>query len=131
VGGDHLGLLEGGSRGGEGEVVDLSSSEGHEHKYELSKETQEKYDAIKDLKPMHKGDFIGVEQDKFYVSLSEEEVYELSPLAYYVWAMCDGEHTVEDMANDISQNANIEFNRVVEPLIIVLDEMKKVGLVEY
>ncbi len=104
----------------------------HEHEHvELSREVQEKYNSMKDLKPMRKGEFLGAEQDKFYVAVSEEEVYELSPLAYYIWALCDGEHTVESIANDISENAQVEFNRVIEPLVIVLEEMKKVNLVEY
>lgn len=102
-----------------------------ELKKHLDVETYEKYTQMKELKPLRHGEFIGVERDKFYVQLSEEEVYELSPLAYYIWALSDGEHSVEDMAKDISENADVEYYKVVEPLITVLEELKKAGLVVY
>lgn len=97
----------------------------------LDKTVVDRFIEIRSLKPTRNGDFLGVEQDKFYVALSEEEVYELTPLAYYIWALCDGEHTVEDMANHISESANVDYDKVVEPLLIVLDEMKKAKLVSY
>lgn len=91
----------------------------------------EKYNSMRDVKPTRKGEFIGAERDKFYVALSEEEVYELSPLAYYIWSLCDGDHTVRDIAQDISNNANVPYHEVIEPLLIVLEQMQKVGLVGY
>ena len=91
----------------------------------------ERYKAIRDSKPTRKGEFLGVERDKFFVAISDEEVYELSPLAYYIWALCDGEHTVKDIAVDISNNANVPYHEVIEPLLIVLDQMVKAGLVGY
>ncbi|MEM2025339.1 MAG: PqqD family protein [Desulfurococcaceae archaeon] len=97
----------------------------------IESEVLGKYTEMKESKPSRRGQFVGSEADKFYVALSEEAVYELSPLAYYVWVLCDGDHTVEDMVTDISTNAKVEYHEVVEPLIIVLDEMKKAGLVDY
>ncbi|MGC8983394.1 MAG: PqqD family protein [Desulfurococcaceae archaeon] len=102
-----------------------------ELKHYLGEELASKYAMLRDLRPVRKGDFIGVEQDKFYVQLSEEEIYELSPLAYYIWALCDGEHRVDDIARDISENARVAYYEVIEPLVVVLEEMKKAGLVAY
>jgi len=110
-------------------VRKVSSEE--ELRKKLDKEIVDRYVGIKGLKPLRRGNFVGAEEDKFYVSLSEEEVYELSPLAYYIWALCDGERTVEDVAHNISENANVEYYRVIEPLVLVLDEMKRAGLVEF
>lgn len=90
-----------------------------------------RYINVKESKPVRQGEFIGVEENKFYVELGEETIYELSPLAYYIWALCDGDHTIEQIAQDISVNASVELSEVIEPLVIVLDEMKKAGLVEY
>lgn len=97
----------------------------------LDKEIVDKYMVLKGLKPTRNGEFVGVEQNKFYVQVSEEEAYELSPLAFYIWSLCDGEHTVEDIARDISENASVAYHEVIEPLVVVLEEMKKVGLVTY
>jgi hypothetical protein len=102
-----------------------------EKRVEVAREVLERYNAIKDVVPERRGDLIGFERDKFYVALSEEEVYELSPLAYYVWALCSGDLTVEEIAHQISEGADVDINMVIEPLLIVLEELKKAGLVVY
>jgi hypothetical protein len=102
-----------------------------EKRVEVAREVLERYNAIKDVMPERRGDLIGFERDKFYVALSEEEVYELSPLAYYVWALCSGDLTVEEIAHQISEGADVDINVVIEPLLIVLEELKKAGLVVY
>jgi hypothetical protein len=102
-----------------------------EKRVEVAREVLERYNAIKDVMPERRGDLIGFERDKFYVALSEEEVYELSPLAYYVWVLCSGDLTVEEIAHQISEGADVDINMVIEPLLIVLEELKKVGLVVY
>jgi hypothetical protein len=102
-----------------------------EKRVEVAREVLERYNAIKDVVPERRGDLIGFERDKFYVALSEEEVYELSPLAYYVWALCSGDLTVEEIAHQISEGADVDINMVIEPLLIVLEELKKAGLVMY
>ncbi|MEM1702020.1 MAG: PqqD family protein [Desulfurococcaceae archaeon] len=102
-----------------------------ELKGKVSDTTLSKYNEIKSLKPTRQGEFIGAEEDKFYIALSEEDVYELSPLAYYVWAMCDGEHSVKEIAETIVKEAIVEYHEVVEPLVIVLDQLEKVGLIKY
>jgi len=106
-------------------------SEDEALKGKIDESVIERYKVIRDSKLTRKGEFLGVERDKFYVAVSEEEVYELSPLAYYIWALCDGEHTVKDIAVDISNNANVPYHEVIEPLLIVLDQMIKAGLVGY
>lgn len=111
------------------EVSDMASEK--ELREKIDSKIVDKYMEIKAFKPSRCGQFVGSEADKFYVALSEEVVYELSPLAYYVWALSDGNHTIEDIAIDISNNARVEYYQVVEPLIIVLDEMKRAGLVDY
>lgn len=109
----------------------LSEEEIRKRLEKLDVEVVDKFIEMRSTKPVRNGEFLGVEQDKFYIAISEEEVYELTPLAYYIWALSDGEHTVEDMANDISENAEIDYSQVIEPLLIVLDEMKKAKLVSY
>ncbi|WP_434731455.1 PqqD family protein [Thermogladius sp. KZ2Tp1] len=90
-----------------------------------------RYEEIRGLKPLRQGTFLGEEGEKFYVAKSEEEVYELSPLAYYVWLLCDGEHTVEDVANTISSEVNMPLEDIVEPLVEVLESLHGAQLVVY
>ncbi|AFK51244.1 hypothetical protein TCELL_0820 [Thermogladius calderae 1633] len=90
-----------------------------------------RYEEIRALKPLRQGTFLGEEGEKFYVAKSEEEVYELSPLAYYIWLLCDGEHTVEDVANTISSEVNMPLEDIVEPLVEVLESLHGAQLVVY
>jgi len=103
----------------------------HEHEHPGHEEIIARFNELKDVKPLRQGEFIGEEQEKFYVALSEEEVYELSPLAYYIWVMCDGEHSVNELAEAISKEAQVDFNDVVEPLVVALEQLHEAKLVNY
>ncbi len=88
------------------------------------------YEEIKDHKPKRAGSFLGEEQEKFYVAKSEKEIYELSALAYYVWLLCDGEHTVGEIAAKISEDVQVDIKEVIEPLVMSLKSLGEVGLIE-
>jgi hypothetical protein len=98
---------------------------------QAEKDFKAKYEEMKNLKPLRQGTFVGEEEEKFYIAKSEEEVYELSPLAYYIWLLCDGEHTVEEVAQTLSKDVNVELEDVIEPLIAVLESLHNVKLVGY
>ncbi len=90
-----------------------------------------KYNDLRNDKPIREGIYLGSEDEKFYVAKSEEEIYELSALAYYVWLLCDGEHTVEEIAEKMMKDVQVEFNEVVEPLIRSLESLEEVGLITF
>jgi len=95
------------------------------------KEFKKMYDDLKGLKPLRKGAFLGAEEEKFYVAKTEEEVYELSALAYYVWLLCDGEHSIEEIADRISKEVQLEKEEIIEALMLALDGLSNVCLVEF
>ncbi|MEL9908497.1 MAG: PqqD family protein [Desulfurococcus sp.] len=109
----------------------MSEEHVHEHDHPGHEEALNRFNELKDVKPVRQGEFLGEEQEKFYVALSEEEVYELSPLAYYIWVMCDGEHTVNELAESISKEAQVDFKDVIEPLVMALDQLHEAKLVNY
>jgi aminopeptidase-like protein len=88
------------------------------------------FEDMKELKPKRLGVYLGEESEKFYVALSEDKVYELSALAYYVWLLCDGEHTVNDIANRMSNDVKLELSEIVEPLVMALNSLSEAGLVK-
>jgi len=94
-------------------------------------DTEALWREIRSKKPLKQGRFIGEEGDRFYVALSEEEVYELSPVVYYVWLMCDGEHTVEEILDKLSEDVEISREELVKPLTLVFDSLHKANLVKY
>mgnify|MGYP001772478639 CR=1 FL=1 len=89
------------------------------------------FDEVKGLKPQKIGEFLDKSEDGegYIVKVSEEKVYELAPIAYYVWELCDGEKTVEQIITQISTEANIPSEQVRDPILMVLDELQKNALI--
>ncbi len=94
-------------------------------------EHRERFNSLKTSIPVRQGQFLGEEGESFYIAKSEEEVYELSPLAYYVWLLCDGEHNVEEIANRMSSDLKMSVEEIVDPLIMALDGLSNVELVSF
>ena len=103
---------------------------GDSNENKVSEKARKIYDELKVRKPKRNGAFLGEEKEKFYVAKSEEEIYELSALAYYVWLLCDGEHTVEEIANKISEDVQVPVDEVIEPLALAINSLNEAGLLE-
>jgi len=67
------------------------------------------------------------------VMVDEEHVYALSPAAYYIWSMCDGNTTVgtivEDIATSLGSEAG-EMDRIYNAVVGIIDKLVEVGLAE-
>lgn len=89
------------------------------------------FEEVKDLKPQKIGEFIDKSEDGegYIIKVSEDKVYELAPIAYYVWELCDGNKTVTQILSQISQEANLSVDQVRDPILMVLDELKKASLI--
>jgi len=89
------------------------------------------FNEVRDLKPQKIGEFIDKTEDGegYIVKVSEEKIYELAPIAYYVWELCDGEKTVEQIITQISTEANLPVEQVRDPILMVLDELQKNSLI--
>jgi len=89
------------------------------------------FDEVKDLKPQKVGEFLDKSEDGegYIIKISEEKVYELAPIAYYVWELCDGEKTIDQIVTQISTEANIPSEQVRDPILMVLDELQKNALI--
>ncbi|MFP3225651.1 MAG: PqqD family protein [Sulfolobaceae archaeon] len=89
------------------------------------------FEEVKDLKPQKIGEFIDKSEDGegYIIKVSEDKVYELAPIAYYVWELCDGNKTVTQILTQISEEANLSVDQVRDPILMVLDELKKASLI--
>ena len=92
---------------------------------------EELWNRLREKKPVRQGVFLGEENEKFYVAKSENEVYELSALVYYVWLISDGEHTVDELVDRVSKDIQVEPKEVIEPLVLALESLSKVELITY
>lgn len=97
------------------------------------------YDRIKEFKPVKEGNDLGFNGQNYLVALNENDVYALAVGAYYVWNLCKGEKTVEELVKDItaelssaSENKeSINEEELKEPVAIILEQLAKAGLISY
>jgi hypothetical protein len=89
------------------------------------------YDDIKDKKPMKKGEVVDKAEngENYIIKLEEDKVYEVAPIAFYVWNMCDGEKTVTEILDEISKEANLETSQIRDPIVTVLEQLQEAALI--
>ncbi|MEM0453601.1 MAG: PqqD family protein [Sulfolobales archaeon] len=99
----------------------------------------ETYERVKELKPLKAGNELGFDGQNYLIALSESDVYALAAGAYYVWSLCSGEKTVEQLVKDITAELStasegkekVEEDELKEPVAMILEQLAKVGLVSY
>ncbi len=82
-------------------------------------------------KPLRKGTPVGKGEEGYIVSLNDEHAYSLNPAAFYVWLLCDGELTVNEIIDKIAKSTGLERSELEEPVKYIVNELVKVNLLEY
>jgi hypothetical protein len=89
------------------------------------------YEEIKGAKPQKRGKVVDVleDQDSYVIQLDENKIFQVASIAYYVWEMCDGTKTVQDIVDEISRAANLSEAEVSGPVTQILEELSKAELI--
>jgi hypothetical protein len=89
------------------------------------------YEEIKGAKPQKRGKVVDVleDQDSYVIQLDENKIFQVASIAYYVWEMCDGTRTVQDIVDEISKAANLSEAEVSGPVTQILEELSKAELI--
>ncbi len=89
------------------------------------------YVEIKGAKPQKRGKVVDVleDQDSYVIQLDENKIFQVASIAYYVWEMCDGTKTVQDIVDEISKAANLSEAEVSGPVTQILEELSKAELI--
>ena len=89
------------------------------------------YEEIKGAKPLKRGKVVDVleDQDSYVIQLDENKIFQVASIAYYVWEMCDGTKTVQDIVDEISKAANLSEAEVSGPVTQILEELSKAELI--
>jgi len=89
------------------------------------------YEEIKGAKPQKRGKVVDVleDQDSYVIQLDENKIFQVASIAYYVWEMCDGTRTVQDIVGEISKEANLSEAEVSGPITQILEELSKAELI--
>ncbi|BCU68229.1 hypothetical protein HS7_16660 [Sulfolobales archaeon HS-7] len=96
------------------------------------------FEEMRNVTPLKRGEAVGQDESEegFYIKLDEERTYEVAPVAFYVWNMCDGKRTVSDIANEIvsevkaeSVGEQIDEDKVINSIMVILGELLKASLI--
>lgn len=94
------------------------------------------YEEIKNKHPLKQGVELGVEGDNYIIGLSEEKVYSLSLSAFYVWQLCDGSKSVNDLVGHVledlkSSPQDISEEELKEILVLILGQLHEAELIKF
>lgn len=53
--------------------------------------------------------------------------YVLNPSASYIWSLCDGSHTIEDIASELADAYDLEEARALADVTALLDALRGAG----
>ena len=85
---------------------------------------------IGEEKFVRNGTAMGKGDEGYIVSLDEEHAYSLNPAAFYVWLLCDGELTVDEIIDKIAESTGLKRDDLEEPVRLIINELVKVSLLK-
>ncbi|MEM2021985.1 MAG: PqqD family protein [Zestosphaera sp.] len=94
------------------------------------------YEEIKNKKPLKQGMELGVENDNYLVGISEDRIYSLSLSAFYVWQLCDGSKSVEDLIGRVIEDLKTSSQELKESelkdiLTLILGQLQEAELIRF
>jgi hypothetical protein len=95
------------------------------------------YASLAERKPLKQGSELGISGDEYLVSLDESRVFALAPAAYYIWNLCDGIRSVNDILKKVEEDLQesgeqlLEESELKQIIAMVLTELDNVGLITW
>ncbi len=94
------------------------------------------YEEIKNKKPLKQGMELGVENDNYLVGISEDRIYSLSLSAFYVWQLCDGSKSVEDLIGRVIEDLKtspqeLKESELKDILTLILGQLQEAELIKF
>lgn len=77
---------------------------------------------------IRQGEFLGSDGENFIVSISEDTAYSLDAATYYIWSLCDGARSVEDIIRRVSEDLSLERSEVEQPVVNIIEALLKAEL---
>ena len=69
--------------------------------------------------------------DSTYAMFDMHNAYKIDKVATNILVMCDGERTVKQIVDELSRRANLKPEDVKPVLRTILEEMEKLGFIEW
>jgi pyrroloquinoline quinone biosynthesis protein D len=74
--------------------------------------------------------FRQIEDEGILYQPQENRVHSLNRTALLIWELCDGEHTVEDIAEKVRTVFRVSRKRALEDVEATLKQLKELGLLD-
>ncbi|OYT51456.1 MAG: hypothetical protein B6U76_10980 [Desulfurococcales archaeon ex4484_217_2] len=81
-------------------------------------------------KPVRRGTPVGRSDEGYIISLDEDHAYTLNPAAFYIWLLCSGELTVNEIIDKVADATGIKREDLKEPVNFIIKELLRVKLIE-
>ncbi len=94
------------------------------------------YENIRNKRPVKQGVELGIEGDNYLVGISEEKIYSLTLSAFYVWQLCDGTRSVEQLVGRVMEDLKeasqeISENELRDILTLILGQLHEAELIKF
>ena len=66
-----------------------------------------------------------------YVTFDGTTIWEMDRLAYEVLKLCDGKHTIDDIAQELAKAAELPIEDVKTAIKPIFEELEKLKFIEY
>jgi hypothetical protein len=61
---------------------------------------------------------------------TNEKIHVLNHTAYLIWKLCDGNHTINDIENEISKNySKTEYSDILQDIGAIIEDFDKIKLI--
>lgn len=71
-----------------------------------------------------------VDEEKILFDQEDNQIHQLNSTAAFIWELCDGNRSIEDIANMVADNFDVSFSVALTDVKAVLTEFQKRRLVE-
>jgi pyrroloquinoline quinone biosynthesis protein D len=65
-----------------------------------------------------------------HLLVQRNQAFELDPVGVRIWELCDGTHTLQEMAGTIASEYDISSEQAQEDLVEFLQDLQNKGLIE-
>jgi hypothetical protein len=86
-------------------------------------------DIVTEKTYVHNGEYVGQLGENYVIRLENED-YELSPAAFYVWLKNDGNTSLQQFIADASKELNLKAEELEKPVLMIVEQLLNTKLLK-
>lgn len=89
------------------------------------------FEELKSRYPVKLGEGGMESPDTYVVVLDQDKAYRMTAATFYVWYLCDGSKSCEEILDAISKETKIEPSELEKPLAEIFTALSEAGLIRF